>query len=346
MINGITNVDQTGHPLAPQHNRTSSCGRRLSINQSQASEDVNGDVAGNPTTRDLLSPSYRASTSDSPYHHDDQLSNADSGIRSGSYYEKTSMADSVILPTSDFDDRESSPESGIRLVPPHSEKVKNSPKSSIGSHHPMVMSQSNSSLQRAQSSISPSAVHPVTVASLSQANNSSRCHRLSVPSYLSSRPHRDLAWEAPHKSTVIVVTHSGKEIDKHSTNCSTRTTSTQCDQATPESNIQLASTQPTGSDAVEDDNNSDGDELRCVEIAWPLSWKRRILYPFLFPLIILLFFTLPNVNKPVSYLMVDLININLFPLVLAIFLSVDFRWEHNLDNDFLLFNGLVGIRNR
>ena len=274
--------------------------------------DVNGEVADNPTTRDLLSPSYRGSTSDSPYHHDDQLSNADSGIRSGSYYEKTSIADSAIVAVSDGDDRESSPESGIRLVPPQHEKIRSSPKSSTSSHHPPIASQSSSSLQRVQNSISPSAIHPITISSLSQANNSPRHHRLSVPSYLSSSPHPSLAWEAPHnKSTVIVVTHTGKEVSSHSTNSTIAS-----HQLSMENNAQHVSTQPDAGYVTEDANNtssdsdrsssrdgdseSDSNVPRCVQIAWPTSWKRRVVYPFLFPLIVLLYFTLPNVNKPVS----------------------------------------------
>lgn len=306
----LTNVDQTGHSLAAQHSKTSSRSRRrISTNHSQTLVDVNGEVADNPTTRDLLSPSYKCSTSDSPYHHDDQLSNADSGIRSGSYYEKTSIADSAIVAVSDCDDRESSPESGIRLVPPQHEKMRSSPKSSTSSHHPPIASQSSSSLQRVQSNISPSAIHPVTISSLSQANNSPRHHRLSVPSYLSSSPHPSLAWEAPHtKSTVIVVTHTGKEVSSDSSKGS--------HQSSTENNAQHASTQPDAGYVTEDANNtssdsdrsssndgdseSDNNVPRCVDIAWPTSWKRRIVYPFLFPLIILLYFTLPNVNKPVS----------------------------------------------
>ena len=300
LTNGDATVDHTGHPLFPQH---SSPSRRLSTNHSQVS-DFNGDTAGSSTTRDLLSPSYRASIGDSPYHHDDQLSNADSGIKSGSYYEKTSMADSAIVGVSDYDDRESTPESGIRLVPPQPQK------SSVGSQHPPMASQSGSSL-RVQNSISPSAVHPVT--------SSPRSHRLSVPSYLS---HHNLAWEAPHKSTVIVVTHTGKEVGRHSA----KSTRSHCHQLTPGSSVRLISSQAAeenvnisnsnnhscssdnGSGSSKGgDNESDEDMSRCVAIAWPTSWRRRIVYPFLFPLIILLYFTLPNVNKPVSNYMVDLV---------------------------------------
>ena len=54
------------------------------------------------------------------------------------------------------------------------------------------------------------------------------------------------------------------------------------------------------SDDSNDDDESDSDAPRWVDIAWPKSWKRRIIYPFLFPLIIVLYFTLPDVNKPVS----------------------------------------------
>ena len=300
LTNGITTVEQhNGHP---RHNKTSPCSRRLSTNHSQVSVD-NGEAAGNSTARDLLSPSYRASTSDAPYHHDDQFSNADSGIRSGSYYEKASMADSAIVGVSDYDDRESTPESGIRLASLQPERSRNSPKSSVGSQYPPVISQSSSSLQRVQNSISPSGVHPVTMAS----NNNS--HRLSVPNYLS---HRSLAWEAPHKSTVIVVTHTGKEVGSHSAK-STRTGQ----EVTPESSVRFVSAQAAADDTFEDTNNANSDDInggsskgnddesdddvpRCVVIGWPSSWKRRIIYPFIFPLVILLYFTLPNVNKPVS----------------------------------------------
>lgn len=305
LTNGVAHVDQTDHPLAPQHHKS----RRLSTNCSQTSVDNNGDVAGNSASRDLLSPSYKASVSDSPYHHDDQLSSGDSGIRSGSYYEKTSIADSAIVGVSDYDDRESSPESGIRLVPPQPERIRNSPKSSVTSNYPLVTSHSSSSLQRAQNGISPSATHPNT-------NNPHR-HRLSVPNYLSSFPHhKSSAWEAPNNSTVIVITHTGKEVASHSAQ-DNRTSSQQCHQSTPQKrSIQFVSAQPAASDVTEDSNNvtdgdnnstnnesknDDDDSPRCVDIAWPKSWKRRLLYPILFPLIILLYFTLPNVNKPVSY---------------------------------------------
>jgi len=305
LTNGTGSADHTNHPLAPYHNKTSSS-RRISANHSQTSVDINGDMSGSSATRDLLSP-YRTSTGDPPYYHDDQLSNADSGIRSGSYYEKVSMADSAIVGASDYEDRESSPESGIRPAPLQSERVKNSHKSSVSLHHPMVMSQSSSSLQRVHNSISPSAIH---MATLSQANNSPHRHRLSVPSYLSSCPHQSSAWETPHSSTVIVVTHTGNEIDSHSAK-SVRTSTSQCHHLTPESSVQIVSAQPAISDTNEDANNassddsndddeSDSDAPRCVDIAWPKSWKRRIIYPFLFPLIIVLYFTLPDVNKPVS----------------------------------------------
>ena len=303
LTNGDATVNHTDHPLSPRHNKSSSPSRRLSTNHSQVS-DFNGNTAGSSTTRDLLSPSYRASIGDSPYHHDDQFSNADSGIRSGSYYEKTSMADSAIVGVSDYDDRESTPESGIRLVPPQPLK------SSVSSQHPPLASQSNSSL-RVQNSISPSAVHPVT--------SGARSHRLSVPSYLS---HHNLAWEAPHKSTVIVVTHTGKEVGKHSA----KSTRSHCNQLTPGSSVRLISTQDdvnedtnigncnnhsgssdNGSSSKGGDDESDEDMSRCVAIAWPTNWRRRIVYPFLFPLIVLLYFTLPNVNKPVSNYMVDLV---------------------------------------
>ena len=314
LTNGITTVEHAGHPLAPRHNKTSPSSRRLSTNHSQVSVDNNGDAAGNSTTRDLLSPSYRASTGDAPYHHDDQFSNADSGIRSGSYYEKASMADSAIVGVSDYDDRESTPESGIRLVPPQPERVRNSSKSSVSSRYPPVTSQSSSSLQRVQNSISPS----VTMASFSH-NNSPRCHRLSVPSYLS---HHSLAWEAPCKSTVIVVTHTGKEVGSHSAK-SSRTGISQCQELTPGSSVQLVSAKAAADDTFEgtnnatsddnnsssngDDDDSDDNVSRCVTIGWPRSWKRRIIYPFIFPLVILLYFTLPNVNKPVSNYIVMLI---------------------------------------
>ena len=303
LTNGITTVEQADHPLAPRHNKASPCSRRLSTNHSQVSVDNNGDAMGISTTRDLLSPSYRASTSDAPYHHDDQFSNADSGIRSGSYYEKASMADSAIVGVSDYDDRESTPESGIRLVPPQPERVRNSPKSSVGSQYPPITSQSSSSLQRVQNSISPSGVHPVTY---NRNNSSPRCHRLSVPSYLSQH---SLAWEAPCKSTVIVVTHTGKEVGSNSTK-SSRTAISQCQDLTPGSSVQLVSAQAAADGTLEDTNNAtsssgdgnedDDDASRCVAIGWPSSWKKRIIYPFLFPLVVLLYFTLPNVNKPVS----------------------------------------------
>lgn len=310
LTNGITTVEQAGHPLAPRHNKTSPCSRRLSTNHSQVSVVNNGDAAGNSTTRDLLSPSYRASTSDAPYHHDDQFSNADSGIRSGSYYEKASMVDSAVVGVSDYDDRESTPESGIRLVPPQPERVRNSSKSSVGSQYPPITSQSSSSLQRVQNSISPSGVHPVTY---NRNNSSPRCHRLSVPSYLSQH---SLAWEAPCKSTVIVVTHTGKEVGSNSAK-SSGTAISQCQELTPGSSVQLLSAQAAADDSTNNptSNSGDGDEdddvPRCVAIGWPRSWKRRITYPFLFPLVVLLYFTLPNVNKPVSNYIVDFIGTDL-----------------------------------
>lgn len=333
LTNGIDSVNQTGHPLAPQHIK-GSC-RRLSNNHSHTSVDILGDSSG--IQRDLLSPSYRVSgDGDSPYHQDDQLSNADSGIRSGSYYERTSIPDSVIVGVSDYEDQESSPESSVRLAPPQHERLRNSPKTSVSLNHLLVASQS--SLQRAQNNISPSTIHPITMASLSQAI-SPRHHRLSVPTYLSSSPRQSAVWETPHNSTVIVVTHSGNEIDSHSTKSSIRANTSPCLES---SSIQLAS---GPDDALEEGTGSVGTDVpRCVEMAWPKSWKRRIFYPFLFPLIILLYFTLPNVNKPVSNDILVLKCLK-FLVVLAIFLPMDFHWQYHVDNGVLLFNGLVGIRN-
>jgi len=315
MMSGHTNVDN--HPLAPQH--TPRPYRKMSSN---FSVDLNGDLHGNHS-RDLLSPSYTGNRSDSPYYNEDQLSNTDSGIRTNSFYEKTSMPDSAIVGVCDYEERESSPESGIRLVPPRHEhtniSVRNSANSTTSSRHPLMNSLSSSSLHRARKVSTPSGANPVTISSLSQdcSNNvaaTNRNHRLSVPCYPSSS-RRNSAWEAPSSSsqiisnsTVIIVTHSRSEASTHSGK-STRTSLKS--QLMSDSGPQIISVQPSKTDNEDQDSNHDNkddddedvgfsSETRFVNIIWPKGWKRRIAYPFLFPLIILLYFTLPDVNKPVS----------------------------------------------
>ena len=74
-----------------------------------------------------------------------------------------------------------------------------------------------------------------------------------------------------------------------------------------DSSPQIISVQPIQTDnedqAYNCDNKDDEEEdigfsseARFVNIIWPKDWKRRIAYPFLFPLIVLLYFTLPDVN--------------------------------------------------
>ena len=317
-MNGHTNVDN--HPLAPQH--TPRPYRKMSSN---FSVDINGDVHENHS-RDLLSPSYNRNRMDSPYYNEDQLSNTDSGIRSNSFYEKTSIPDSAIVGVCDCEERESSPESGIRLVPPrheHVNSVRNSANSTTSSHHPLMNSISSSSLHQARKVSTPSGANPVMISSLSQDCSSgvaaaNRNHRLSVPCYPSSS-RRNSTWEAPSSpsqiisnSTVIIVTHSRSETSTHSGK-STRTNSKS--QLMSDSSPQIISVQPIKTDNEDQDdsadnsNNNDDDddedigfssETRFVNIIWPKGCKRRIAYFLLFPLIVLLYFTLPDVNKPVS----------------------------------------------
>lgn len=316
-MNGHTNDDDS-HPLAPQY--TPRAYRKLSSN---LSVDINGDLHSGHS-RDLLSPSCSRNRTDSPYYNEDQLSSTDSGIRSNSFYEKTSMPDSAIVVACDYEEWETNPESGIRLMPPKNESVRNSAKSITSSHHPLMNSVSSSSLQRARKISTPSGAHPVTISSISQDCTSSatanRSHRLSVPCY-PSYSRRNSAWEAPSSpsqiisnSTVIIVTHSRSE------------TSTQSGKSTPansklqlssDSSPQIISVLPVADNEDHDNKNTDGkeeeednigfsSEARFVNILWPKGWKRRIAYFFLFPLTVPLYFTLPDVNKPVSRLLCSL----------------------------------------
>lgn len=51
---------------------------------------------------------------------------------------------------------------------------------------------------------------------------------------------------------------------------------------------------------IANDNEEDEEDDGIVDIRPPKTWCKRIQYVLFFPLIILLFFTLPNVRKPVS----------------------------------------------
>jgi len=273
------------------------------------------------------------------------------------------MPDSAIVGVCDYEERESSPESGIRLVPPSHERmnnVRNSANSTTSSQHPLMNSLSSSSLHRARKVSTPSGVNPVTISSLSQDCSSSvaatnRNHRLSVPCYPSSS-RRNSAWEAPSSSsqiisnsTVIIVTHSRSEASTH-TGKSTSTTLKS--QLMSDSSPQIISVQPIKTDNEDQPHNSDNkdeedigfsSEARFVNIIWPKDWKRRIAYPFLFPLIVLLYFTLPDVNKPVSSSVGDNYMWSCFTfVVLETFLSLDVHWQYWLDHGVFLPDGVVG----
>ena len=51
----------------------------------------------------------------------------------------------------------------------------------------------------------------------------------------------------------------------------------------------------------EDEGQTESEPERLVHIKPPKSWHKRIQYVLFFPIIVLLFFTLPDVTKPVSY---------------------------------------------
>lgn len=52
----------------------------------------------------------------------------------------------------------------------------------------------------------------------------------------------------------------------------------------------------------QENEEPDLDEEGIVHIKPPKTWCKRIQYVLFFPLILLLFFTLPNIRKPVSYI--------------------------------------------